>query len=78
MAEKRGPWHIVSRHTGRHAGPFTTELDCAMARSIATDEWRDGIDMDDKAFTMHLAEQLPPPRSRGAVQRGDVELPADE
>jgi hypothetical protein len=54
MAEKRGPWHIVSRTSGKHAGPFTTELDCVMARSIARDEFRDGTDMDDYQFNLHL------------------------
>jgi hypothetical protein len=52
--QARGPWHIVSRSTGLHVGPFTTELDCVMARSIARNDWQDGMDMDREAFDKHL------------------------
>jgi hypothetical protein len=52
--KNRGPWHIVSRVTGKHHGPFNTELDCVMARAIATPDWSTGIDMDSEAFDRHL------------------------
>lgn len=52
-----GPWHIVSRVSGKHAGPFTAELDCVMARSIATPDWSTGIAMDRETFDRHLAAQ---------------------
>lgn len=51
----RGPWHIVSRVSGKHIGPFSTELDCSLARAIATPDWATGIDMDRDAFDRHLA-----------------------
>jgi hypothetical protein len=54
MDDGRGPWHIVSRVTGLHMGPFSTELDCAMARTIATLEWKTAIDMDRETFDRHL------------------------
>lgn len=52
-----GPWHIVSRRTGRHHGPFTTEHDALMARALAghiTVEWRDAVTMDREDFAHHL------------------------
>jgi hypothetical protein len=50
-------WHIVNRLTGQHIGPFSTELDCALARSIAGPGWANGIDMNRKAFNKHLKQQ---------------------
>lgn len=52
----KGPWHIVNRMSGKHIGPFTTELDCWFARSIATPDWATGIDMDKATFDEHLAD----------------------
>lgn len=51
----RGPWHIVSRVSGKHLGPFSTALDCALARSVAGPEWVSGTDMDRVAFARHMA-----------------------
>jgi hypothetical protein len=53
-ARNPGPWHIVNRLTGKHHGPFSSELDCVMARAIATPDWSTGIDMDREAFDRHL------------------------
>lgn len=56
MAKKNddGPWHIVSRVSGKHIGPFSSQMDCVFARSIATPDWATGIDMDRDTFTQHL------------------------
>ncbi len=54
IPDPNGSWHIVSDITGKHIGPFTTELDCAFARSIATREWSTGIVMDRSRFYRHL------------------------
>jgi hypothetical protein len=48
------PWHIVSRTLGKFAGPFSTELDCVFARSIATPDWSTGTDMDKARFDAWL------------------------
>lgn len=53
--DEGGPWHIVNRVDGKHAGPFTTELDCVMARSIGRPSWANAIDMDAATFERHLA-----------------------
>lgn len=52
--DTRGPWHLVSRTTGKHHGPFTTEFDTAMARSIATPDWSTAIAMDRETLRRHL------------------------
>lgn len=52
-----GPWHIVSRKTGRHHGPFSTEWDCHMARALAghiSVEWTNAVAMDRETFDRHL------------------------
>lgn len=59
MSKKKdlGPWHIVSRSLGTFAGPFSTELDCVMARNIAGPDWANGIDMDKATFDTWLMEK---------------------
>lgn len=64
----RGPWHLVSRSTGRHAGPFSTELDCVFARSIAREEFTNSVAMDDSTFTAHLAALPADPELAHRVQ----------
>lgn len=51
-----GPWHLVNQVTGKHCGPFSTELDAQMARSIATGSWHNAIAMDRETFDAHLAQ----------------------
>ncbi|SKN58095.1 Uncharacterised protein [Mycobacteroides abscessus subsp. massiliense] len=53
-----GPFHIVNRLNGKHVGPFTTETDCALAKTIATPDWTTGIVMDKKQFKKHLERGL--------------------
>lgn len=54
----RGPWHLVSRMTGRHHGPFTTEVDCVMARAVATPDWSTARALDRVAFEAWLARAV--------------------
>lgn len=54
MADNTGPWHIVSRVTGKHLGPFSTEMDCVLARAMGHPDWASGIDMDRATFDRHL------------------------
>lgn len=49
-----GPFHIVNRLSGKHIGPFTTETDCALAKTMATPDWITGIVMDKKQFKKHM------------------------
>ncbi|MCG7592413.1 hypothetical protein [Mycobacterium sp. PSTR-4-N] len=52
-----GPWHIVSRSTGRHHGPFSTEHDAAMARALAAHiavEWHRAAVLNREDFDCHL------------------------
>jgi hypothetical protein len=49
-----GPWHIVSRTLGKFAGPFSTQMDCMMARTIATPDWATGIEMNKADFDKWL------------------------
>lgn len=57
MKDTDGPWHIVARLSKRHAGPFTTEVDAAMARQIAGAEFRDGTLMDAAQFIRWRADR---------------------
>lgn len=51
-----GPYHIVNTFSGKHVGPFTTELDCLMAKSIATPDWTNGKVLNQKDFEEHMRE----------------------
>jgi hypothetical protein len=56
-----GPFHIVNRLSGKHVGPFTTESDCALAKTIATPDWTTGIVMDKKQFKkLFNGDSVPP------------------
>lgn len=57
MSKKKNPWHIVSRTRGTFTGPFSTELDCVLARYIAGPDWANGIDMDKATFDVWLKKQ---------------------
>ncbi len=57
---------MVSRITGKHVGPFSTELDASMARAIATSDWSTGVAMDREGFDAHLADL----RMRSMIAKG--------
>lgn len=52
----KGPFHIVNSRTGKHLGPFTTELDAAMAKTLDVIDsgWFDGKTMDREQFKQHM------------------------
>ena len=46
-----GPWHIVNKIVGKHLGPFSTQLDGILARTLADDmSWRTAEVMNHKKF----------------------------
>jgi hypothetical protein len=47
-------YHIVNSITGKHIGPFTTELDTVFARNIGTAGWPDGRVLNEEEFERHL------------------------
>jgi hypothetical protein len=50
-----GPYHIVNKFVGKHLGPFTTQLDGILARTLAEDmSWRTAEVMNYEAFTAWL------------------------
>jgi hypothetical protein len=50
-----GPYHIVNKFAGKHLGPFTTELDGILARTLADDmKWRTAEVMNYDAFKAWL------------------------
>lgn len=54
--ERKPPFHIINRHSGKHLGPFSTEIDAALARSIDTMGlgWSNGDVLDRREFDNHL------------------------
>lgn len=51
------PYHIVNAATGKHIGPFSTETDAALAKSITYDPdngWRNGKVLGRNEFDTHL------------------------
>lgn len=36
--QPQGPFHIINKFTKKFAGPFTTDLDARMAKTIATED----------------------------------------
>lgn len=51
---KKGPYHIINSVTGRHIGPFTTDIDAALARSIGTEGWPNAKTLNKKEFDEYL------------------------
>ncbi|HVQ84671.1 MAG TPA: hypothetical protein VMS84_07955 [Mycobacterium sp.] len=50
-----GPYHIVNKFVGKHLGPFTTELDGILARTLSDDmSWRSAEVMNYEAFKAWL------------------------
>lgn len=54
------PYYIINTHTGKHLGPFSTETDAALAKSIArvSSGWKNGKVLGRKEFDEHLGVSL--------------------
>lgn len=53
------PYHAINIVTGKHMGPFSSEIDSALARSMGTDGWRRGKDMGANEFQAWLDRPEP-------------------
>jgi hypothetical protein len=69
LPDSDGPWHIVSRTTGKHIGPFSTETDCLLAQRIATPDWSTGIVMNRREFDYHLTQPRIGSTAEAALKR---------
>lgn len=53
--QPQGPFHIINKFTKKFAGPFTTDLDARMAKTIATEDgWLRGEVLDKVTFDIWL------------------------
>jgi hypothetical protein len=56
MSEYEGPYHVVNSGTHKHLGPFTTEVDAALARSMSSENgWQTGRTYNKREFNEYLA-----------------------